>query len=270
MLSQCETSINHDWGTGSPGAGVPADGFSVRVIADCEQVVSEIETWKKTRIRFDERFDRATSKSLGANWLEAEDKYGVEITLDNSKEYGGRAKFSGKQAIAGFGMTSMTREIPGDDFYAMEATLFPDRVADTEYGLSIYYMKQGDGWFGFHVGLDTLGKVRFNPGATDTRDMDRRDMLTGGGWQEVRGAAPPDPKEITIRVTRGEKNRQSTFTISYWNEAKREWVVAQKDISVTFANTRGNWKVGVFCRAKQGADVSFYVDNIRVYERDRR
>ena len=29
-LEQCESSINHDWGSGSPAAGISADGFSVR------------------------------------------------------------------------------------------------------------------------------------------------------------------------------------------------------------------------------------------------
>jgi glucose/arabinose dehydrogenase len=29
-LDQCEPSINHDWGLGSPAPGIPADGFSVR------------------------------------------------------------------------------------------------------------------------------------------------------------------------------------------------------------------------------------------------
>src|SRR5207247_4801640 len=103
------------------------------------------------------------------------------------------AKMSGKQAIARFGMTSFSREIQGESFYALQATLYPDRVQDAEYGISIYYMRQGDSWVGFQVGVDTLGKVRFNVTASETRDMDRRDM-TAGGWTEIRGAALPDPK----------------------------------------------------------------------------
>ena len=243
------------------------DAFSKRVIADCEQAAADIETWRTTSLRLDERFERETSNAVGGGWLEAEDKYGVKISLENTKERGGRAKFSGKQAIAAFGMTAMTHDVPGENFYVFEGTIHPDVTAKTEYGFSIFYAKQGDSWVGFHVGVDVQGKVRFNVSASDPRDLDRRDMGQGG-WMEVR-APLPNPKEFTIRIVRGEKNRLPTFTLQFWDPSKGagEWVVASKDITVNIGHPKGNWKVGVFCRAEQGSDVLFTADNIRVFEK---
>jgi tetratricopeptide (TPR) repeat protein len=258
-------SAEREFTIGAKLKDTATDPFSKRVIADCEQAAAEIETWRTTSLRLDERFERESSQSVGGGWLEAEDKYGVKITLENTKERGGRAKFSGKQAIAAFGMTSMTREIPGENFFVFEGTLYPEATAKTEYGFSIFYAKQGDSWVGFHVGVDVQGKVRFNVSASDPRDLDRRDMGQGG-WIEVRTPLP-NPKEITIRVVRGEKNRLPTFTLQFWDPVKGEWILANKDITVNIGHPKGNWKVGVFCRAEQGADVLFTVDNLRVFEK---
>jgi len=115
--------------------GQATDPASVRIISDCEKAVEEIGTWRVTSLRFDDRFERESAKNLGANWLESEDKYGILVSLENVKERGGRAKFSGKQAIADYGLTTMGREVPGEDFYAFEATLYAERVDKTEYGV---------------------------------------------------------------------------------------------------------------------------------------
>jgi tetratricopeptide (TPR) repeat protein len=258
-------SAEREFAMGAKLEGTLTDPFSVRVIADCKLAAADIETWRVTSLRLDERFERPTAKSVGGGWLEAEDKYGISISLENTKERGGRAKFAGKQSIAAYGLTCMTHEIPAENFYVFEGTIYPEQTAKTEYGFSIFYAKQGDSWVGFHIGMDGQGKVRYNVAASDPRDLDRRDF-TSGGWMESK-VVLPNPKEVTIRIVRGEKNRLPTFTIFFWDTAKNEWILANRDITVNIGHPKGNWKVGVFCRADQGADVLFTVDNIRVFER---
>jgi tetratricopeptide (TPR) repeat protein len=239
------------------------DPFSQSIVQASESAIDAIEMWKVTSLRFNETFDVPDGRAVGTNWIEADDKYGLGITIEK-----GRAKFSGRQAIADWGVTQLGRDIPGDDFYAVEASFYPEKTDKTEYGLSLYYNQQGDTRIGFHVGIDVQGKVRFHGTASDPRDMDKTDMVTRGGWTEVKTPLP-NPKEVTFRLTRGEKNRQQTLTLWYWDTAKSDWIVAQRDIPANLGG-KGTWRVGVFCRAWTNQDVSLSVDNIRVYERARR
>jgi tetratricopeptide (TPR) repeat protein len=247
--------------------GQSPDPYSVRVVADCEQAKADIEDWKVTSLRLNETFERESGKSAGSNWIESDGKYGVEVTLENTKERGGRAKFSGRQ-LKGWGITTLSRAVPGQNFHALEATFYPEKMDRAEHGLSIYHTQQGNSWVGFHVGFDSGGKVRFNPSASEGRDMDGRDMAVG--WTEVKTPLP-NPKEVTVRITRGERNRAANFTIWFWDPAKGEWILAQKEVTVSLAAARGqNWQISFFGRAWDAQEYTFYVDNIRVYERERR
>jgi tetratricopeptide (TPR) repeat protein len=239
------------------------DPVSARIIADCEQAMAGVEDWKVTSLRFTEAFERENARSLGSNWIEADGKYGVEATVE-----GKRAKFGGRQGIADWGVTMISRDIPGQHFWALEATFHPERAENAEYGLSIYHTHQAGNWTGFHVGVDRAGKVRFNPNASDTRDLDRKDMSIG--WTEVKTPLP-NPKEITIRLTKGLKNRAPVLTIWFFDAAKSEWIAAHKDIPAGLGQGRDPaWRVSAFARARDGQDVAIYLDNVRVYERVQR
>ena len=239
------------------------DPFYVKVAAECEAVAEAIEEWKITSLRFEETFEREPNKSLGAQWIESDGTYGVAVTVEKSPQ-GGRAKLAGRQAIKGWGMTSMLREIPGANFLSFEATLYPEKAERAEYGMSIYYNEQGGQRPGFHVGVDAQGKLRFNSTASDPRDMDGKDMVLG--WTEIKTPIP-NPAELRIRITKIEKNRQSFLTISIWDASKGQWVAAHRELPVNLANVKESWRAGVFVRAALDADVSVWADNLRVYER---
>ena len=246
--------------------GQLTDAYSMRVIADCEAMVDAIENWKITSVRFDERFEGETAKSIGGGWIEADNVNGISITREYTKEKGGRAKFAGMQVGRDWSTTSLARDIPGQGFHSLEITLQPGKVDKAEYGVSIYYAQQGENWTGFHVGFAAGGKVRYQPHGSD-RDMDGRDMNVG--WMDVR-IPLPDPKEIILRLSLGEKARATNLTLSFWNAAKGEWVAAQKDIPVNLGAGRGNWRVAAWTRAWKGQEVLLHVDNFRVFERARR
>jgi hypothetical protein len=246
--------------------GTATGAHAQKVIAECEQALAEIQDWKVTSIRFDERFDREGGKTVGPNWIEADDKYGIAVTLESSKERGGRAKFSGRQAIAQWGVTTLSRDFPGDHFHALELTLYPEKHDNTELGVSLLHSQQGETRIGLHVGIDKTGRVWVNPSVSD-RDMDRRDMAVG--WVQVKTPLP-NPREVTLRITRGERNRQTVFHVWFWNAEKGEWVLGQRDVPGPSGGPRNHaWRVSVFGRAWDGTDYTFYVDNVRVYERTR-
>jgi tetratricopeptide (TPR) repeat protein len=239
------------------------DAFSQSVVTAAESACEAIENWQVTILRFNERFDVPDGRTVGPSWLEAEDKYGLTIAVEK-----GRAKISGRQAIADNGITQLSREFDGDGFHTIEAVFYPEQVQKTEYGLSLYYNQQGESRIGFHVAVDAQGKVRINATASDPRDMDKQDT-SRGGWVEVK-APVPNPKEFRIRLTRGEKNRAQNLTLWYWDGAKQDWTVAQKEIPANLGSGRGQWRASVFCRAWMNQDVLLYVDDIRVYSRERR
>lgn len=244
---------------------IPAtDAFSQKVIAECKGAIEEIEWWNRTSIQLNEEFNGPDAKNIGGGWISDANQTGLAITRENSKEKGGRGKFSGKQALKDWALTSLLHDIPGDEFFSMEVTFFPEKVDKTEYGLALFHTHQGPVQTGFCVGVDISGKVRFAANTTN-RDLDTRDLSVG--WTEIKTPVP-NPKEITIRVTSGEKGRQRAFTISYWNAQKGEWTVAHKDIPVN--PPRGNWRVGAWAHAWRDQDVLLYVDNIKVMNQARR
>ena len=132
--------------------------------------------------------------------------------------------------------------------------------------MSLYYSDQGGSRTGFHVGVDVQGRLRFNPVASDPRDMDRKDMALG--WTEIKTAIP-NPAEIRIRITKGEKNRQAFLTISIWDGTKGQWVPAHRDVPFNAAQAKSEWRAGLFIRAQKDQDVTLWADNLRVYERVR-
>ena len=239
------------------------DPFSLRLAAECSAAADAMEEWKVTALRVNETFEREASKSLGGQWIESDEKYGVEMGIEQAPGRGGRARFSGKQAIAAWGVTMFGRNISSAGFHALEATLYPESDG-AEYGLCLFTSAQGDTRMGFVVGLDATGRLRFHPSASDPRDLDRKDMALG--WQEIR-AALPDPKEIRIRLTRGEKNKAQNLTVSLWDPRKGEWLAVQKDIPAPLPTNRGDWRIAVFARGPLNHEVKLGVDNIRVYER---
>jgi tetratricopeptide (TPR) repeat protein len=254
----------HEFQQGAKARETHKDPFSIRVAAECDGVVAAIEEWKVTSIRFDDRFEGEPGKTLGPAWIEVDDKYGVAVTLEKPAAGAGRAKLSGRQSIADYGVTMMSREIPAANFLSFEATLFPEKTEKAEYGMSLYYNEQGGSRIGFHVGVDAQGRLRFNPTASDPRDMDRKDMALG--WTEIKTKIP-NPAEIRIRITKGEKNRQAFLTISLWDGAKGQWVPAHRDVPFNAAQAKNEWRAGLFIRAPKDQDVTLWADNLRVYER---
>ncbi len=244
------------------------DPFSARVVAECKRVVELIEDWKATSVRVDERFEAEPSDVIGSNWTEGDDQYNVAIRRVQVQGRGGVCRFAGKQEKVDMGITILEREIPPDDFWALEATFFPEKVERTEYGMSIYYGRQGTALVGFHVGVRE-GRVRFSPRASYPNDMDRKDMLIPG-WTELKTPLP-DPAKVTFRITRTEKNRANLFTIWFWDPAKAEWIAAQKDVTVAGgAPGKALWRIAFFGRAWRDQEYAFSLDDVRVYERERR
>lgn len=240
------------------------DPFSQRVAADLERALEEIERWKVTAVRLDERFEREPGRTVGHNWVEADEKYGISITLENAPGRGGRARFAGRQAIVSWGATTLSREFPGEHFQALEVTLYPERMGQAECGVSLYHSKQGESWVGFHVGLDRAGKLWVLLAGSESQHMDRRDMSTG--WMPLK-PAPPDPREVRLRIERGERNRAAHFTVYVWEPAAARWAPATKEVPVNLAGARGPWRVSIFGRAPDGQEYVFEVDNVRIYER---
>jgi tetratricopeptide (TPR) repeat protein len=242
------------------------DPFSQRVIADCKVAVDQIEQWKRTSLRLIEEFNGLDAKNIGSGWIETEGMYGIQVTREVHKEKGGRGKFAGKQAIKDWGLTSLAHEIPGADFHSFEITLVPEKIADkSEFGVSIFTTKTGDHWSGLSVGFDAAGKAKISTNSQD-RDMDGHDMSIG--WTDIK-IAPPNPKEITLKIAVAEVRRQKTFSVSFWNAQKGDWVVAVKDQGFN-ATSQGTWRVAAWTRAWKDLDVVLYVDNIRVLDQARR
>jgi hypothetical protein len=233
------------------------------VAADLERALEEIERWKGTAVRLDERFEREPGRTVGHNWIEADEKYGISITLENVAGRGGRVRFAGRQAIVSWGATTLSREFSGENFQALEVTLYPERMAQAECGVSLYHSRQGESWVGFHVGLDRAGKLWVLPSGSETQHMDRRDMSTG--WMPIK-EAPPDPREVRLRIERGERNRAAHFTVYVWNPAAARWTPATREIPVNLAGARGPWRVSIFGRAPDGQEYVFEADNVRIYE----
>ncbi|HEX7900638.1 MAG TPA: tetratricopeptide repeat protein [Planctomycetota bacterium] len=242
------------------------DPFSVRVTSECDGVVAAIEEWKVTSVRFEDRFEGEPGKTLGPQWIEVDDKYGVAVTLEKPAAGAGRAKLAGRQSIADFGVTTMSREIPAANFLSFEATLFPEKVEKAEFGMSLYYNETGGSRTGFHVGVDGQGRLRYNAAAQEPRDMDRKDMALG--WTEIKTPIP-NPAEIRIRITKTEKNRTSFLTISLWDGAKGQWIPAHREIPFNMTQAKNEWRAGLFIRAPKEQDVTLWADNLRVYERVR-
>jgi len=240
------------------------DPFSQRVIADCKTAIEQIDQWGKTSLRLLEEFNGPDAKNIGANWLERESQ-GIQITRENSKDKGGRAKFAGKQAIRDSALTSLARDIPGEDFYSLEMTFFPEKTEKAEFGLFLLHTHQGDVRSGFGLGIDSAGKLRMN---VNTSDLDLSAREISAGWPEVK-AVIPNPKEITLRVTLAEgKNRARNFTLWIWDPAKGDWVQAGTPLTVT--PPRGTWQIGAWVHSWKDHEVLLYVDNIKVLDQARR
>lgn len=240
------------------------DAFSQRVLSDCRSAIEKIDLWSKTSLRFLEQFNGPDSKNIGANWLERESQ-GIQVTRENSKEKGGRAKFAGKQALRDSALTSLARDIPGEDFYSLEMTFYPEKVEKAEFGLFLLHTHQGDVRSGFGVGIDSAGKLRMNVNTSDL-SLGAADIVVG--WPEVK-VSIPDPKEITLRVTLTEaKNRARNFTIWIWDPAKGDWMAAGTPVTVT--PPRGTWQIGAWVHSWKDHEVLLYVDNIKVLDQARR
>jgi tetratricopeptide (TPR) repeat protein len=239
------------------------DALSQRIVADCKTAMDQIDQWKRTSLQLLEEFAGPDAKHIGGGWLE-EEANGLAITRENSKEKGGRAKIAGKQALRDWALTSLLHDIPGDEFFSIEMTFFPEKIDKTEFGLAIFHTHQGALLSGFCIGVDFTGKVRFSASAMN-RDLDARDTTVG--WTEIKTPLP-NPKEITIRVTASEKNRAKFYAIWYWNAQKGDWILAQKETPVN--PPRGTWKVGAWAHAWRDQDVLLYVKNIKVLNQARR
>jgi len=236
------------------------DPHSQRVIADCEAAIAAIDSWKKTALRLLQNFDGPDAKSIGPGWLESKN-YNVQIS-----RAGGRGKFAGKQAIKDWGLTSLSHEIPGADFYSFEVTLSPEKLGDkAEFGVSLFTTKTGDHWSGLSVGFDAAGKARISTNSQD-RDMDGHDMSIG--WTDIK-VAPPNPKEITLKLSVAEVKRQKTLSVSFWNAQKGDWVVAVPNIGFN-PGSQGAWRIAAWTRAWKDLDILLYVDNVRVLDQARR
>jgi tetratricopeptide (TPR) repeat protein len=235
------------------------DPFSQRVVADCETAIAQIDSWKKTALRLLQNFDGPDAKSIGPGWIESKG-YNIQIS-----RAGGRGKFAGKQVNKEWGLTSLSHEIPGEEFNSLEITFFPEKVEKAEFGLSIFTADQGGVHTGFSVGVDEAGKVRLNGNSSD-RDMDGHDMAVG--WADVK-VPLPNPKEITLRVSASEKNRARYFNLSFWSPEKGDWITAAPPIAMN-ANARVPWRIAAWVRAWKDRDVVLYVDNIKVLDQARR
>lgn len=235
------------------------DPHSQRVIADCEAAIAAIDSWKKTALRLIQNFDGPDAKSIGPGWIESKG-YNVQIT-----RAGGRGKFAGKQVNKDWGLTSLAHEIPGEEFNSLEMTFYPEKIEKAEFGLSIFTAEQGGVHMGFSVGIDETGKVRYSVNSSD-REMDGHDMAVG--WTDVK-VPLVNPKEITMRITAGEKNRARYFSLWYWSAEKGDWIIAAKDLAMN-ANARVPWRIAAWVRAWKDRDVLLWVDNIKVLDQARR
>ncbi|HYF01399.1 MAG TPA: tetratricopeptide repeat protein, partial [Planctomycetota bacterium] len=234
-----------EFATGAKLREAAKDPFSQRLAVECEAAREAVEEWKVSAVRFDDRFERDTSKTVGPAWLENDGRYGIEVGIENVPGKGGRVKFAGRQAIADWGVTTLSREIPPEGFHLLEATLMPEKVEKAEYGLALYYSETGTSRVGFHVGFDVQGRLRFHASAADPRDLDRKDMLLGGGWTEIK-AAVPAKDQVHLRVVKSERGRQVLLTVYVQDVEKGEWIPVRKDIPISQAAAKSGWRVAVF------------------------
>src|SRR6185295_3076733 len=140
----------------------------------------------------------------------------------------------------------------------------PEKIDKAEFGLALFHTHQGETRSGFCLGVDSAGKVRFSATATN-RDLDARDTTVG--WTEVKTALP-NPKEVTIRLTLTEKQRNRFLNLWFWNAQKGDWIVAHPPVAVN--PPRGTWSVAAWAHAWRDQDVLLFVDNIKVLDQARR
>jgi Flp pilus assembly protein TadD len=238
-----------------------ADPFSQRVIGDCKAAIEQLTQWKNTSLRLFMTFEGPDSKQIGPGWLEAEDSYNVQITREKN-----RGKFAGRQSVKDWGVTMLSHDVPGADFQTLEIQLFPDKVEKAEYGISIFTAKNQERWHGLSVGFDAAGKARYASNLGD-HDLDGFDF-TVGGWIDLK-VPPPNPKELTIRVTVTEQNRARFFNIWWWNASKGEWTLAKDKLALA-TGSQGPWRIAAWIRAWRDQDVVMWVKNIKILEQVRR
>lgn len=250
----------------------PQDAFGLEVVKEAKKIVEDIGDWKVTSLRVDDRFEREppTRPDPGQGWFEIENN-GIDITVESDAGQGGRCRFSGQQTRADMGLTVLERQIPAENFYAMEVTLFPTKVQGAEFGVSIYYNAQQNTRLGFHVGFNAKTQPRYHPNLAYPKDMDMINMDIVR-WVDIKTPLP-DPSQVTLRITRGEKDRRAVMSVFAWDAAKGDWTPLAKDVAVpigTGAGASRQWWVSIWGRAMKGQSYAFDVDNVRIYERVRK
>jgi hypothetical protein len=96
--------------------------------------------------------------------------------------------------------------------------------------------------------------------------LDRKDMTIG--WEEIKPPFPI-PAEISLRIEKRLKDGATFIDVSLYDPAKRDYVMVKPGIAI-FAQAGGkNAKVVFFGRGWKGKDYSFFLDNVRIYDRKR-
>jgi tetratricopeptide (TPR) repeat protein len=255
------------------GCEVPAsDTFGAEVVKMAKEIVEGIGDWKVTSLRLDERFEREPSAKddVGGGWFEIENN-GIDIKVVSDPGQGGRCRFSGQQSRADMGLSVLERQIPAENFYAMEVTLFPAKVQGAEFGVSIYYNPQQNTRLGLHVGFNAKTQPRYHPNLSYPKDMDMINMDIVR-WIDIKTPIP-DPAQVTLRIVRGEKDRRAVVSLFAWDAPKGDWAPLAKDVAIPIATGAGaskQWWVSIWGRAMKGQSYALDVDNVRIYERVRK
>lgn len=242
------------------------DAYSKEIVAEAARAGAAIREWSVTTVRLDEGFERAPSKSVGNGWVERDGAHGLEAQVAELPGKGRRLVFMGTQTIKDWGLSSVSREIPGEGFYSLEATLSAERTEKVEYGLAIYTLKQGQTHVGLAVGIDPQRQVKYKGNAVDPRDLDGKDMALG--WTAVK-ISLPDGSEPRFRITRTEERRKVSFVLWIYDPGVGDWVEMRKGLPIPGGDPKAGsvWKIQFWVRGAKGAQVAVAVDNVRVLER---
>jgi hypothetical protein len=178
-----ETAISYDWGAGSPGPNVPADGFSVRWKADVQfastgdhefsaTVDDGLRVWVDGQLLIDQWHDQApTTYTATRSLTQGHHKLVIEY-YENT----GDAKISFGWTYTG--TTPGTSETPGTS--VAPATIIVD---DQDSG----FVKSGpsDGWFERSVGYKGHTVWTYNSNATVYNHAKWTPALPGAGEYDV-------------------------------------------------------------------------------------
>jgi len=228
-------------------------------------VVRELNEWLATYVLFNEGFSRADSPKVGAGWQEGDHEGVLPIRI--VKE---RVRFSGRGAggeANDIVYVPLEREVPGKDFYSVEATYYPTVVRKLDaFGLALLIPQGGSGGGArgpaLRIKFDTaLGRPVLAYVANVGEDALRKEQR----WVTSPLPFVVNPDEIRLRIVIEREEGGSFIGVHVFDKQKNDWVNAMPRQG--YQAPTASFKLSLFVRARMSAEFELELDNVRVLER---